>query len=135
MDKCISLAKSLYKQGLIQNLQIELDSDYLPKISFQVFAKHVPPEPAKFEFNVRCSNYRLCAYTPPLTKEQEQEYVKHLGGEFVQRDLSSRCCVWYSNKWSMVDIDEFRNLVEFLLNPETNIKVPRHMRNLNKTQF
>ena len=136
MDKCIAYAKNLYKEGKIQDLKIELDSDYLPKIQFSLFSKKPDEYPIfPFEFIVRCSNYRLCAYTQPLTKEQEQKYVEHLGSEFVQRDLSSRCCVYYQNKWAMVDFDAFRDLVNFLIEPSTNIKLPRHLRNLTKTQF
>ena len=136
MDKVISYAKQLFKQGIIQNLQIELDSDYLPKISFQLFSvKQKDNMPEKcFEFNIRCSNYRLCCYTNPITKEEEKLYVDYLGGEFIQRDLS-RCCIYYMNKWSLVDFDQFRDLIDFLKQPSVNIKIPRNMRNLNKSYF
>ena len=136
MDKIIAHTKNLYKQGLIQDLKIDLDSEYLPKVQFTVFSKKPDEYPIHpFEFIVRASNYRLCAYTPPLTKEQEQLYNEHLGSEFIQRDLSSRCCVYYQNKWVLPDFDAFRDLVEFLREPSTHVKLPRHMRNLTKSQF
>ena len=134
MDKCISLAKSLMKQGLIQNLSLDWDSENNIKAYFQISSK-LDDDMKRYKFYIRISNYRLLSHTEPLTKEEEQEYVKYLGADFVSRDVVSRACIWHLHKWSVVDYDEFFSLVHFILDPKTNIKLPRSMRNVIDNKF
>ena len=136
MDKVLQYSKQLYKDNKIGSLQINLDSEYLPKVQFyiDIFEKD---KMKTYRFYFRASAYRLICYTEGLTKEEQQEYEQFLGSQFIQRDMVGRNCVYYSNKWyNDVDFDEFRNLVDFfLIGPSISIKLPRHMRNINRKMF
>lgn len=136
MDKILQYCKLLFKENKIGSLHINLDSEYLPKVQFyiEIFNKD---KMKTYRFYFRASSYRLICYTEGLTKEEQEEYEQFLGSQFIQRDMVGRNCIYYSNKWyNDVDFDEFRNLVDFFLNsPSVSIKLPRHMRNINRKMF
>ena len=136
MDKVLAYVKSLYKQGLIQNFNINLDSEVNPKCNFVLYTiiNDEKGFPHQYEWNVRISNYRMLVFSKTLTKEEQSKW-EEVFGQFIQRDIS-RNCVYVQNKWSGIpDFDYVVEILEYLLKPEINIRKPRKDRNIVQTQF
>ena len=133
MDKVLAYSKQLYKNEKIQQFKLELDSEKNVKCEFVVFTLK---DKKYFEWRVSISNYRFLILTRAnLTKEDQEEYEKHFGN-MIQRNVDSRSAVYVQNKWnSQVDVDYVREIIEYLIDPETNIQRTRSQRNISSSHF
>lgn len=139
MDKILTYLKQLYKEDKVKNLQLEFDSEYLPKCSFYIESK-VPVEGFQnnekiYLFYITCSNYRLQITTfDSVTKEQQAE-MEEIYGQFVQRENRSRVCSWLSNKWIIPDVLLLEEALNFLFNPKNLPKLNLMKRSISTNKF
>lgn len=139
MDKCLSYIKNLYKEGKVKNLQLDLDSEYLPKCSFYIESR-VPVEGLQnnekiYLFYITCSAYRFQITTFNSITKQDQAEMEEIYGPFVQRENRSRVCSWMSNKWAIPDVLIIEEALNFLFNPKELPKLNIMKRSISTNKF
>lgn len=135
MDKCLAYLKTLYKDGKISQLLLDLDSEYMPKCSFVLESKYkIEQREYIWKFYGTCSNYRFQITTDPLPKDTQSE-MEEVYSQFIQRENKNRCCSWISNKWGVADVAIVQEAIEFLLNPLNKPKLPLMKRSMSMNTF